>query len=254
VSGLAKFLEDEGLATTLIALVRKQAQDVGPPRALWVPFPLGRPFGVPGDAAFQTRVLKAALDLLERDSGPVLEDFPDDAPEDGIEDDGDGWVCPVSFPKPEAASEGERLDAVLAEIQELAPWYELSLGRRGRTTVGTSGLKPEAAARFIAHFTEDMATPSPLEGVAVADALRLASEDIKAYYFEAATAQPGAGSSKAVLLWFWFETQAALLIRALRDVCVTSEDPAVFDVGDFMLVDNLSDGPAPGAAPDQERT
>ena len=51
MSGLAKFLEDEGLATTLIALVREQAADVAPPRALWVPFELGRPFGAPDDGA-----------------------------------------------------------------------------------------------------------------------------------------------------------------------------------------------------------
>lgn len=246
MSGLAKFLEDEGLATTLIALVRGQAADVQPPRALWVPFPLGRPFGVPNDAPFQTRVLKSALALLDRTSGPVLDDFPDDAPADPVPDDGEGWVCPVNFPKPTAASEGEQLDRVLAEIQELAPWYEVSLGLRGRTTVGASGLKTEDAARFIASFAADMMTQSPLEGVAVADALRLSAEDIKAYYFEAATTKPGAGSSQLVLAWFWFETQAAMLIRALRDVCVTSDDPAIFDVGDFMLVDTLGDSPAPG--------
>ena len=246
MSGLAKFLEDEGLATTLIALVRHQAEDVQPPRALWVPFPLGRPFGVPNDAAFQTRVLKSALALLDRPSGPILDDFPDDAPADPVADDGEGWVCPVNFPKPKAASEGEQLDRVLAEIQELAPWYEVSFGLRGRTTVGASGLKTEDAARYMASFAADMMTQSPLEGVAVADALRLAAEDIKAYYFEAATAQPGSGSSEAVLQWFWFETQAAVLIRTLRDVCVTSDDPAIFDVGDFMLVDSLGDSPAPG--------
>ncbi|MBC6439145.1 MAG: hypothetical protein GDA49_01745 [Rhodospirillales bacterium] len=121
MSGLAKFLEDEGLATTLIALVRGQAEDVKPPRALWVPFPLGRPFGVAGDAAFQTRVLSTALALLDRSSGPILEDFPDEAPADVIEDDGEGWVCPVAFPKPAAVSEGEQLHAVLAEISGLAP-------------------------------------------------------------------------------------------------------------------------------------
>jgi hypothetical protein len=246
VSGLAKFLEDEGLATTLIALVRQQAEDVSPPRALWVPFPLGRPFGVPNDAPFQTRVLKSALALLDRPSGPVLEDFPEDAPADPVADDGEGWVCPVNFPKPVAASEGEQLDRVLAEIQELAPWYEVSLGLRGRTTVGASGLKTEDAARYLASFAADMMTQSPLEGVAVADALRLSAEDIKAYYFEAATAQPGSGSPQAVLQWFWFETQAAVLIRALRDLCITSKDPAIFDVGDFMLVDTLGDTPAPG--------
>ena len=51
-----------------------------PPRALWVPFPLGRPLGKPGDAPFQQGVIQAALDLLHRQVGPVLEDYPHDAP------------------------------------------------------------------------------------------------------------------------------------------------------------------------------
>ena len=34
-----------------------------PPRTLWVPFPLGRPFGVPDNPAFQRKVLVAALAL-----------------------------------------------------------------------------------------------------------------------------------------------------------------------------------------------
>jgi hypothetical protein len=42
---------------------------------LWVPFELGRPLGLPDDPALQTRVLVAALKLLEAEKGPVLEDF-----------------------------------------------------------------------------------------------------------------------------------------------------------------------------------
>jgi len=77
---LAYYLEDEGLATTTIALVREHALKAEPPRALWVPFELGRPLGPPNDAAFQRRVLLATLALLARRGGPVvLEDFPDQA-------------------------------------------------------------------------------------------------------------------------------------------------------------------------------
>jgi hypothetical protein len=66
-----------------------------PPRALWVSFEMGRPVGVPGDAAFQTRVLLAALKLLEADAGPLLEDFPEDAP---VSDTPvSALACPVSF-------------------------------------------------------------------------------------------------------------------------------------------------------------
>ena len=46
-----------------------------PPRALAVPFELGRPFGAPNEVEFQRKVLHNCLELLERESGPVLEDF-----------------------------------------------------------------------------------------------------------------------------------------------------------------------------------
>jgi len=44
-----------------------------PPRALHCEFPLGRPLGRPGDAAFQRRVLVAALRLLERSGTAATE-------------------------------------------------------------------------------------------------------------------------------------------------------------------------------------
>jgi hypothetical protein len=71
-----------------------------PPRALWVPFEWGRPLGVSGNANFQTRVLRAALQLLEAPSGPVVVDFPEDAPP--VADDATPLACPISFaPLPE---------------------------------------------------------------------------------------------------------------------------------------------------------
>ena len=56
--------------TTGISLVRENAQSLQPPRSLWVPFPLGRPLGKPGDPEFQLDVIEAALALLARESGP----------------------------------------------------------------------------------------------------------------------------------------------------------------------------------------
>ena len=69
------FLEDEGIATTGISLVRINTEQMELPRFLWVPFELGRPFGAPHEPDFQRRVLRAALRLLERWDGPaILED------------------------------------------------------------------------------------------------------------------------------------------------------------------------------------
>ena len=71
MSALGHYLEEEGIATVAIALIRPQAENTKPPRALWVPFELGRPFGPPNDPAFQKRVLLAALGMLVEDGGPV---------------------------------------------------------------------------------------------------------------------------------------------------------------------------------------
>ena len=66
--------------STGISLVRENAASLQPPRTLWVSFPLGRPLGVPGDPAFQRRVIQAGLQLLTRSEGPVLQDYAEDAP------------------------------------------------------------------------------------------------------------------------------------------------------------------------------
>ena len=108
MGGLAYFLEDEGLATVLISLVREHTEAMRPPRALWVPFEFGRPLGPPNDPEFQSRVVMAALSLLEAENGPVLEDFPEDAPVHGKRTE--AWACPVSFDQvDDDTSDRERL-------------------------------------------------------------------------------------------------------------------------------------------------
>jgi hypothetical protein len=125
VSALAHFIEDEGIATTGISLVREHTAGYRPPRFLWVPFPLGRPFGAPHAPRFQRRVLLAALALLERAHGPViLEDFPDDAPapQAAAPADAADLVCPVSFPAAPTHADDPGA-ALAAEVASLAPWY-----------------------------------------------------------------------------------------------------------------------------------
>lgn len=72
-------LEREGITTVSISLLREVVSALRPPRALWVPFPMGYPMGKPNDAALQHRVLAAALALLSRNDVPVLADFPADS-------------------------------------------------------------------------------------------------------------------------------------------------------------------------------
>ena len=74
---VAAELERRGIASVAIQLLREVAEKVRPPRALWVPFPHGRPLDAPGDPERQHAVIAAALALLERTDlePPVLVDF-----------------------------------------------------------------------------------------------------------------------------------------------------------------------------------
>jgi hypothetical protein len=70
-------MEKRGIATVVLSLLRDVTAQVGPPRALYVPFRHGYPLGVPSDAAAQRRVIEAALALLSRprSEAPVLVDY-----------------------------------------------------------------------------------------------------------------------------------------------------------------------------------
>ena len=232
MSGLAHYFEDEGVPTVVVALIREQAEKVRPPRALWVPFPLGRPFGAPDNAEQQRRVLRRALALLEAPSGPVLVDF-DEA--DAAEEEDAAWVCPVSFAAPNADSDdiGRR---VADEVTMLRPWHDLGVERRGRTTLGLAKVPIEEAAAWLAAFAEGSALPAPAPEESMADNLRWSAEDLKAFYYEAATAQPGLASENRLESWFWEESTAGELLKALRARCLADGDDAVREVGEFMLV------------------
>lgn len=236
MGGLGHHLETAGIATTQISIVRMHTEQIRPPRALWVPFEMGRPFGPPDDAAFQTRVLTAALALLEADSGPILHDFPEDEPPSSGEQS--GWACPINFSRPQAElAGGAAVTAALNdEIAQFAPWYDEAFVARGRTTVGASGLEMEAVAALFGAMFDEPLPPSPNADLPLADLIRLAAEDLKAYYTEAASAQPGAASSRQLSDWFWRATVAAETLRTLKQRCLASEDDALKLLGRVLLV------------------
>jgi len=233
VGALGHYLEEEGIPTTQISLVREHTAVMHPPRALWVSFILGRPFGVPNDPAFQRRVLLAVLGLLEAKSGPVLEDYPEDAPRPPGEEL-EGFACPFTLRRPpgktDLASELQR------EVAELVPWHELAHKKRGRTTAGMSGLPAEAAARFVTDFIADPSIPGYRDDLTPVGALRLVCHDLKAYYFEAAAAQPGARAAMEAEQWFWRETVIGQVFLKLREVCMAGEDKALRHFGAKNLV------------------
>lgn len=215
MSALSHFLESEGLSTTGISLVREHTAAMAPPRSLWVPFPLGRPLGVAGDAAFQHRVIAAALALLDRPEGPVLEDYPEPAPEGGSSEP---WSCPVRFAR---AADGQDIaGAARAELAGLATWHELAARRRGRILAGTSGLAIKQCLELVIEACE-------VGGTDDVRRLKAAVEDLKTHYVEAATAKPGAPPAGAVDAMLWNESVLGQLLRRLAARGSDSDDAAM---------------------------
>ena len=226
MGALGHYIEDEGIATTGISLVREHTEGLRPPRFLWVPFELGRPLGTPNRPDFQIKVLRKCLKLLESNFGPVIiEDFDEAAPigGNGSNEDAEGWACPINFPPP-PSDRLERETAFLAEIDSLSPWYNFSLQKRGGSSVGASQLSVEQIARFFVKFLNGE-VENPLPKISLGDVFKIASEDIKAWYMEAATAQPGQATSVEIQNWFWGETTAGAIFLDLNSVFATSEDP-----------------------------
>lgn len=244
MGALGRWIEEEGIATTQISLVREHTEAIRPPRALWVPFILGRPLGAPGHPAFQRRVLLAVLRLLEAEPGPVLVDYQEDAPAESEADAG-AFVCPVAFSRP-GVEKGLAGD-LQREVAQLAPWHELSRRRRGRTTATLSGLTPAAMAKFVTDFISDAATPSYRDDVPLVLALRLVTQDLKAYYLEAVAVQPGARAALDVRDWFWRGTTAGQAFLRLRDACLAHADDTVKGFGARSLVP-LAVAPRPPGA------
>jgi len=212
------------MPTVLIGLVPQHVDRMRPPRALLVPFELGRPLGAPGDPAFQHRVLDAALQLAGRSDVPVRRWFDAPAPDGAGHDQ--PWACPVSFASSEQDDTAtDEAALVLREIELLKPWHDRNVAHRGASAASASGLDIEDAVRLLNGFLHGD-PPAPPEGLTAADAFKLAAEDLKLFYQEAAAAQPG-GSSREVADWFWDGTRAGSFIRRLADTLRQADDPAV---------------------------
>ena len=192
-------LEERGLATTVIGLVRPHMEATLGPRGLFVPFPLGRPLGEPGDAGFQRRVLLQALRLLEREGGPVL-----------LEDS--------------------------AEMALVLPWWERAKSRFGRSSVGVSFQAPAAWPGYASAFLagERPAAPAGLPSPAVA--LRFLADDLKALYTEAVQAVGETPSPDQVNAWLFRDTVAGRLLMALRSAALESDDNGFKTAGGRFLV------------------
>lgn len=239
MGALGHYLEEELIPTTQISLVREHTVALSPPRALWVPFMLGRSFGVPNDAGFQRKVLLAALRLLERDSGPILEDFPEDAPYSDLGAAPEGLSCPVNFPR--LKSNGSLAERLTDEISQLQAWHDVAVQYRGRTTLGLTGLSPQELGEYLGSWLTDTPIPTFRPGIASAQALKLATDELKAFYYEAKAVQPGRHSMTDIQDWFWMETTAGRTFIELRNMAARSSDPAMKGLATLSLVPRAID-------------
>ena len=209
---LAHVLEAAGLSTVMLSSIRAFAEKIKPPRALHCEFPLGLTLGKPRDPEFQHRVLAAAFALLERPSGPVLEDFP--VVIDGAE--GEALSCPLP-PRYDP-----KLPAAVDEAQALRPAYDRAVKATGRTSVGRhiqADEIPEAVAKFA-----KIAAGAPWNEVFTLEELKafpplsmLLAHDIRAYYEElSADLVDGPPGPYAAERWFYDKTEAGKAIMAAR--------------------------------------
>ena len=242
MSGLGHFIEREGVPTAGISLVREHTEAMQPPRALWVPFDFGLPFGAPRDSVLQHRVLHALLQLFERNSGPVLERFPDDGAVKAAHDVTTTWSCPLPLrqnPTADDSADDLSLESLVqAELRALLPWYEHAAGARKRTTVGASGIEITSLVPFIAGFLSAPLPANPSETLSLPLVLKAAVEDLKQVYLEAVSARPDASTATHRQLndWFWRETRVADLLRAVAAAAQGTGDQTLDMVAGMLIV------------------
>ena len=116
-------------------------------------------------------------------------------------------------------------------------WYDLASEKKKRTAIGVTGFSPEETAEFLSAFVNGDVTKEKMINTPLSDSIRMAAEDLKAYYFEAVSAQPGQPTDSLSLAnWFWGETVAALVINSIRKICIEDRDKNMELLGTLLLV------------------
>lgn len=120
------------------------------------------------------------------------------------------------------------------EIAQLRIWYDLGLESKGRTAVVNFG--PDSALALLSAYALNAETKFSRTDLPFAVALRLAAQDLKAFYFEAAIARPGAAlpESAAFNQWFWTETAAGLVLKTIKERCVNEADESLRMTGNLQ--------------------
>jgi hypothetical protein len=95
----------------------------------------------------------------------------------------------------------------------------------------------ERSARFLhALWAGGGSTDNPSTTLSLGQTFRGASEDMKTFYMEAATARPGRVTSRELADWFWGQTSAGEPLLALHPVGLESVDAGVRRVALGQLI------------------
>jgi hypothetical protein len=218
-------LEEAGMSTVAISLVREHAAAVKPPRAVWVPFPFGLPFGYPGNAVEQQAVLDLAFSTLDAPRGPVLIDFVRDASTSTEA----GAPLQASDVPLDPATAG--LDFA-AEVSQIRRYWEEHYAATGRTAVGLTQVPPvrfRGIVRFLEAFRDDQTAdfadrPADLDRLLF---VRLCVEDLRVMYAEARMQTHPHESSPERQRWLLGRTALGAFLRSLRDRMDASDDPQI---------------------------
>ena len=190
---------------------------------LIVPFQFGMALGPPDDPETQHKTLSAALGLLERDNGPVLEELADaTVPEILVQ----ASAIPTKFSPTSSAESLSPAD----ELTALRAYYERRVeAHNGRTAIGLSGI-PQRRFRSMVRFLEcyaageDADVPERPPEVSVPQFIRYCVDDLKAFCYEARTEQRPGHSETELHQWFWGETSLAQLVVKLSERLGASDD------------------------------
>lgn len=218
---LARVFEEASLTTAAIALLMPPVEHVKPPRTLVVPFPYGYALGKPDDPVYQHKVLKAVLDLLERNNTPVVAEFPEklDRPVEILQ--ASKVQASVTPPDPSQAAN---------DVTALRVFHERWVADHGgRTAVGLSKVPQRSfrgAVRFLEAYArgEEADHPQRPTEMPRPQFIRYVVEDLKAFAYEARMAQRPSDDESALHTWFWGETGLGMLIKSVADQVTSTGD------------------------------
>ena len=121
-------------------------------------------------------------------------------------------------------------------LAQLATWLERFLDANCRNNGANIWIAIEDADAFHGAVQETGRSDRVDDGD-LGMAVRNATEDLRNWYVEAASARPGgAASAQQLADWFWGDTAAGAAILALHPVAVASDNITLRHIGERALV------------------